>query len=229
MKRITFWLDFISPYAYLAFEQLPQALVGISHAVEYRPVLLGAMLQHHGQKGPAEIESKRAWTFRHVHWLAARMGVAIETPLRHPFNPLPLARLAIACGPNRRVCETIFRHVWRGGEDAVDATRLAQLQNLLEPGVDPRDAAVKSALRANTDEAIAAGVFGVPSFGLDDGRVFWGLDALPMLADALRSDPWFDGPAWEREGAPREGLKLRSPRDAGQLNPRPATGAAPPR
>ena len=208
MKRITFWLDFISPFAALAFERLPQALEGCSYEVAYRPVLFAAMLQQHGHKGPAEIEPKRAWTFRHVHWLAAQQGLPFDTPLRHPFNPLPLLRLATACGPNRQVCETIFRHVWRGGADALDPARLAALRAELAPPLEPDDPAVKAALKAATDEAIACGAFGVPSFGLD-GRVFWGLDALPMLADALRGDAWFDGPAWDREGAPREGVVRR--------------------
>ena len=111
MQRVTFWLDFISPYAHLAFERLPQALQGCSYEVDYRPVLFAGLLQHHAHKGPAEIEPKRAWTFRQVHWLAAQHGIAMDTPLRHPFNPLPLLRLALACGPNRRVVETIFHAV----------------------------------------------------------------------------------------------------------------------
>jgi 2-hydroxychromene-2-carboxylate isomerase len=206
IKRITFWLDFVSPFAYLAFERLPQALEGCSYAVGYRPVLFAGMLQHHGHKGPAEIEPKRAWTFRHVHWLAHERGIALDTPAQHPFNPLPLLRLALACGPNRRVCETIFRHAWRGGADAIDAARLAALQAELAPPRDPAGTDVKAELKAATDEAIARGVFGVPSFELD-GRVFWGLDALPMLAAALKGDAWFDGPAWQREGAPRAGVR----------------------
>ena len=208
MKRIGFWLDFVSPFAYLAFERLPQALEGCSYAVDHRPLLFAGLLQQHGQKGPAEIEPKRAWTFRHVHWLAHQHGLPMETPLQHPFNPLPLLRLAIACGPNRRVCEAIFRHVWRGGADAADAQRLAALQAELAPPRDPASPEVKAELKAATDEAIARGVFGVPSFELD-GRVFWGLDALPMLAAALKGDPWFDGPAWDREGAPRAGVTRR--------------------
>ena len=208
MKALVFWFDVISPFAYLAFERLPQALEGCSYAVEYRPVLFGAMLQHHAHKGPAEIEPKRAWTFRHVHWLAHQHGVTMDTPLRHPFNPIALLRLAIACGPNRRVCEALFRHVWRGGADAADPARLAALRADLAPTLDPDSPEVKATLRANTDDALAQGVFGVPGFGLD-GRVFWGLDALPMLAAALRGDPWFDGPAWDREGAPREGVVRR--------------------
>jgi 2-hydroxychromene-2-carboxylate isomerase len=120
---------------------------------------------------------------------------------------LPLLRLAVACGPNRRVVEALFHHVWRGGgADAVDPARLVALQAALAPARDPGSAEVKAELRAHTDAAIARGLFGVPSFELDDGRLFWGLDALEMLADALRGDPWFDGPAWGREGAPRAGL-----------------------
>jgi 2-hydroxychromene-2-carboxylate isomerase len=208
MQRVTFWLDFISPYAHLAFERLPQALQGCSYEVDYRPVLFAGLLQHHAHKGPAEIEPKRAWTFRQVHWLAAQHGITLDTPLRHPFNPLPLLRLALACGPNRRVVETIFHHVWHGGADAADPDRLAALQAALAPALDPIAPEVKAELKANTDEAIARGVFGVPSFGLGE-RVFWGLDALPMLAGALRGDAWFDGPAWDREGAPRAGVVRR--------------------
>jgi len=205
MKTITFWFDPISPFAYLAFEHLPQALEGCSYAVEYRPVLFAGLLAHWGQKGPAEIEPKRAWTFRHVAWWAHQHGIAIDTPAQHPFNPLPLLRLAMACGPNRRVVEAVMRHVWIGGADATDPARVAALTQALAPTRDPVTAEVKNELRAATDEAIARGVFGVPTFELD-GRLFWGVDALPMLRAALLGDPWFDGPAWDAAARPRPGV-----------------------
>jgi 2-hydroxychromene-2-carboxylate isomerase len=210
MKRIVFWLDVISPFAHLAFERLPQALEGCSYEVEYRPVLFAAMLQQWGQKGPAEIEPKRAWTFRHVHWLAERHGIALDTPAQHPFNPLALLRLAWACAPeastpNRLAVETVLRHVWVGGADANDPERLAALTRLLVLQRDPAAPEVKNSLRQATDAAVQRGLFGVPAFELD-GRLFWGFDALDMLAGALRGDPWFDGPAWEREGRARPGL-----------------------
>ncbi len=209
MKRITFWLDVVSPYAYLAFERLPQALEGLSHEVEYKPILFAGLLKQWGQKGPAEIEPKRAWTFRQVHWLAHRMGIPIATPAEHPFNPLALQRLLLAAGPNRRSCEAVFRHVWRGeGASANDPARLAALREALAPALDPESDEVKAALRANTEAALARGVFGVPTLELE-GRLFWGLDALPMVAGALAGDPWFAGPAWDREGAPRAGVVRR--------------------
>jgi 2-hydroxychromene-2-carboxylate isomerase len=201
MKHITFYLDFISPYAYLAFEQLPLQLMGHSYSVSYKPVLLGALLQHHGQLGPAEIAPKREWTYRHVQWLGHANQLELQMPAVHPFNPLPLLRLAVACGgeqgtPNRFVCETLLRHVWRGGADALDAARLQALMALLAPGRAADSDEVKAQLRAHTDEAAAQGVFGVPTLMVDE-RLFWGFDALPMLRAYLDGDPWFNGPGWD--------------------------------
>jgi len=200
MKQITFFLDFISPYAYLAFEQLPQALQGLSYSVEYRPVLFAGLLKHHGQLGPAEIGPKRDWTYRQVLWLAHRHGIPMQMPAAHPFNHLALLRLALACGSqglaNRYVCETVFRHVWRGGADAVDAQRLQALAALLQPARDPAGDEVKAQLKANTESAIAHGLFGVPTCAVDD-KLFWGFDALPMMRAYLEGDPWFSSGAWE--------------------------------
>ena len=199
MKHITFYLDFISPYAWLAFEELPQALMGLSYSVTYKPLLFAALLKHHGQLGPAEIPSKRDWTYRQVQWLAYSKGRKLDLPASHPFNPLGLLRLAIACDtqgqPNRYVCETIFKHVWIGGQDAADTARLAALTAQLAPKRNPSDDSVKAQLKAHADEAIAKGVFGVPALEVD-GKVFWGQDGLPMLRAYLEGDAWFDGPAW---------------------------------
>jgi 2-hydroxychromene-2-carboxylate isomerase len=204
MKHITFYLDFISPYAYLAFEKLPEALQGLSYAVDYRPVLFAGLLKHHGQLGPAEIAPKREWTYRQVLWQAHRNGVPLQMPAAHPFNPLPLLRLALACGEsglaNRYVCETIFRHVWRGGADAGDAQRLAALAQALAPKRDAASDEVKTGLKGNTEGAIANGVFGVPTCAVD-GKLFWGLDALPMLRAYLEGDEWFSRGDWEAAAA----------------------------
>ena len=210
MKQITFYLDFISPYAYLAFEQLPHVLQGLSYSVDYKPLLFAGLLKHHGQLGPAEIQPKRDWTYRQVLWLAQHHGIPLQMPRSHPFNPLPLLRLALACGSagkiNRFVAETIFRHVWRGGADAGDPARLAALTQTLAPGRDPLSDDVKGELKANAQEAIALGLFGVPSLVVD-GMVFWGFDSLPMLRECLEGGPWFASGEWEQAAALPAGIQ----------------------
>lgn len=204
MKPITCYLDFISPYAYLAFEQLPRALEGLSYQMEYRPVLFAAFLKAKGQLGPAEIPGKRDWTYRQVLWLAHSNGIEMQMPASHPFNPLALLRLALACGDkgviNRYVAETVFRHVWRGGAEAADAQRAGQLRQQLQPKRDPGADDVKAELKANTDEALARGVFGVPTFAVD-GELFWGFDSLPLLRAYLEGDAWFASPQWKDAAA----------------------------
>lgn len=199
MKHITFYLDFISPFAYLAFEELPKALMGLSYSVDYKPVVLGAVLRQHGSLGPAEIAHKRDWTYRHVLWLAHSRSIPLQMPAIHPFNPISLLRLGVATDaqglPNRYVCETIFRHVWQGGLDAADAARLQALTDELAPARSIADADVKAQLKENTDAAIAHQVFGVPAYVVDD-KVFWGLDALPMLRAYLEGDAWFSDANW---------------------------------
>ena len=209
MKHITFYLDFISPFAYLAFEQLPVALKGVSYSVTHKPVLFGAILKHHGQLGPAEIAPKRDWTYRHVLWLAYSLGVPLQMPASHPFNPLGLLRLAVACDgdgtPNRYVCETLLRHVWCGGAEASDAARLQAITGQLAPKRAATSDVVKAQLKANTDEAIERGVFGVPTFEVD-GKLFWGVDALPMLRAYLLGDAWFEG-SWDSVASVTVGVK----------------------
>ena len=209
MKRITFHFDVVSPYAYLAFEKLPRALQGLSYEVELRPVLFAAFLKQHGQLGPAEIPPKRDWTYRQVLWHAHANGIPLQMPAAHPFNPLPLLRLALACGEqgmvNRYVAEAVLRHVWRGGADAADASHLEALKQALQPKRDPASDEVKGELKSNTDAAIARGLFGVPTMEVD-GKLFWGFDALPMLRAFLEGDPWFDA-EWDRAGQIATGMQ----------------------
>jgi len=214
MHQITFYVDFISPYAYLAFHALPQALSGLSYQIRYQPILFGAVLQHHGQMGPAEIPAKREWTYRHVLWLAQQQGCPMRMPASHPYNPLGMLRLATACDehghPNRHVCQQIFQHVWGEGLEASDPQRQAALQVQMAPARDPNSEAVKTQLRDATQAAIAAGVFGVPTMAVD-GRLFWGQDALPMLRNYLEGGVWFQGADWDACAALPKTLERKRP------------------
>jgi len=107
------YFDFVSPFAYLQSEQL--ATLAPKITIRYKPVLFAGILGAHGQKGPAEIPAKRAFTYRFVLWQAKRLGIPLKLPHEHPFNPLPLLRLAIACDCDGAAIHRIFRFVWRDG------------------------------------------------------------------------------------------------------------------
>src|SRR4029453_4253113 len=113
MPSADWYFDFISPFSYLQSERL--ASLAPKLTIRYRPVLFGVLLSHHGHKGPAEIPAKRAFTYRQVVWLARKQGVVLKFPPEHPFNPLPLLRLAIACDCSPDAVQRIFRFVGRDG------------------------------------------------------------------------------------------------------------------
>ena len=214
MKVVDFWFDALSPYAWLAFDRLPQALEGLNVVVNHQPLLLAGLLAHWGQKGPAEITPKRAWTYRQVLWLAQQQGTPLQLPRQHPFNPLALQRLAVAAAPaggtpNRRTVDLLFRHVWcSDGADPNDPAALAALATAVAPLRDPAGDEVKAELRQRTEAAVALGLFGVPTL-VCEGRLFFGLDALPMLRAALAGDAWFDTPAWQEAGDQPPGVQRR--------------------
>ena len=193
MQRVIFDFDIISPYAYLAFERLPAALEGVSHHVEYRPLLFAGLLKAWGNTAPVDVVPKKAWLFRQCAWVAQRDGVPFVPPAPHPFNPLALLRLLVASAPagglpNRHAVALAMRHVWaRDGGDPNDAAALKTLTDAIAPQRDPRGDEVKAELQARTADAVAAGVFGVPFFRLDDGQAFWGQDGMAMLVDVMRA------------------------------------------
>jgi 2-hydroxychromene-2-carboxylate isomerase len=210
MVRIDWYFDVISPYAYLAFEQLPSTLSRITKPVviHYRPVLFAGLLDHFGQKGPAEIPSKRRFTYEHVLWLAHRFGVAVRTPRHHPFNPLPLLRAILAAGGTdgvtREHVAQAFHYVWQQGH-LPDEPEFAALLSRLNIRANALAAdGVKAQLRANTDAAIADEVFGVPTavvrIDKTPARRFWGFDALPMMVDFIENNALFGSEAMQRAG-----------------------------
>jgi 2-hydroxychromene-2-carboxylate isomerase len=183
--KVSWVFDVISPFAYLAFPRLSQLPPHVR--LECVPVLLAGILKHFGQLGPAEIPSKRRFTYRFVLWRARRLGIPMRMPPTHPFNPLAALRLIIAAGSDARAAGTVLDAVFRDGRDASDAEVIADLAGAL--GVaDPQSAlsepAVKERLRTNTDWAISRGVFGVPTLVVGE-ELFWGHDAVDMAIDYL--------------------------------------------
>lgn len=198
MRVFDWYFDFVSPFPYLQLERM--AAWPPEFGVRAKPILFAALLDHWGHKGPGEIPGKRTFVYRQVQWLARREGIPLRFPPRHPFNPLAVLRLAVALGSELEAIRRIYRHIWRDGGE-VDTpegwSALAAQLGVANAGDLVAQPEVKIALRRNGEEAIAAGVFGVPTLVLD-GQLFWGFDSTGMAFDYARDPEAFLSPEMRR-------------------------------
>lgn len=182
------YFDFVSPFAYIqarCFNDLSDYAL-----IRPIPILFAGLLNHFGQKGPAEIEGKREHTYRYCHWYANKHGIPFRMPDAHPFNPLVILRLAILRASTIDEIIILFRGVFEQGllpstKEYIKWVSAELGANLTIPNQWTTD--VKEQLRLNTETAIDNGVFGVPTFRYD-GMNFWGVDSMDMLKESL-TDP----------------------------------------
>jgi 2-hydroxychromene-2-carboxylate isomerase len=193
MRAALWYFDFVSPFAYICLHRLKELPADLT--IEYRPVLFAGLLNHWGQKGPAELPTKRRYTYRWSHWWAHSLGLPFKYPAAHPFNPLHHLRLAISCGSKPEAIRAIFDELWTTGADASDPARFAALSAKL--GIAETGQEAKDQLRKNTDEAVQRGVFGVPTFEAD-GELFWGADSIEYLKDFLENPSVVRNPETQR-------------------------------
>ena len=196
MARIVCFFDFVSPFSYLQFAGYPELFRRAD--VVLRPVVFAGLLNHWGQKGPAEIAEKRKQTYRYVAWQARKLGIALRFPPAHPFNPIHVLRLAVALGATRDVVGTIYDFIWKEGRSVADEwTELCERLKVRDAAALIGAADVKEQLRKNGEQAISAGVFGVPTV-LIDGEKFWGFDATGLLLEYLADPQLFNTPEMRR-------------------------------
>jgi 2-hydroxychromene-2-carboxylate isomerase len=191
---VSWVFDVVSPFAYLALPDLSRLPVGIR--LEYKPVLLAGLLNHFGQMGPAEIPSKRRFTYRFIVWRARHLGLPLRMPPAHPFNSLAAQRLIIAAGNTERAVATVLDAVFRDGRDVANPAVIADLARQVgvpDPQTALADPAVKQQLRENTEWASARGVFGVPTLVIGND-FFWGHDAVDMALEYLEDPEAFHDP-----------------------------------
>jgi len=206
-----FYFDYVSPNAYLAWTQLPALARRYGVAIEPVPVLFAGLLEAHGQLGPAEIRPKVHWMFKNNLRKAALLGVPLHPPVFHPFNPLLALRASsLPLTPSQRwkLVGAIFRAVWVRRLHVSEVAVVGALADdvgldgtvLIDQANQPEG---KARLRQQTDDAIARGVFGVPTVAVGD-ELFWGYDDFPHLELALAGKDPLDRTAWQEwSGLPR--------------------------
>jgi 2-hydroxychromene-2-carboxylate isomerase len=184
---VEFYFDPISPYVWLAARQLDR-FRDTAAQFEFKPILFAALLNAHGQPGPAEIPSKRAYIMRDVSRIAARLGFPFEGPPTHPFNPLRPLRMCTAVtdlADRQRFAIGLVDAAWSRGLDITEDSILANVAAdcgldgaaLLAQSTTPE---VKQQLIDATNTAISLGVFGVPTLRYAS-ELFWGSDRLNDL------------------------------------------------
>ena len=186
-KMVDFLFDPVSPYAWLAAAQLGK-LEAAGAEVRCQPVLFAGLLNAHGGKGPAEIPARRAYTFRDVMRNAARLGLPFAGPPTHPFNPLRALRMCLAVedlAQRKSLVVALLNAAWAQGEDVAEPAVLLKVARDRGLDADALLAAterpeLKQRLVSATQQAVEAGVFGVPTFRLGD-ELFWGSDRMDAL------------------------------------------------
>ena len=198
MTKAKWYFDFISPFAYLQFAQFPNLPTNIE--ITPVPIVFGAILQHWGQLGPAEIPPKRRFVYRFFQWNADQLGIPFTMPPIHPFNPIPALRLCTAAGADIEDTRAVFDLIYGKGiqpDNPEGIQLIGEALNISDPENAMQDPVVKDSLRVNTARATSEGVFGVPSFVIH-GEVFWGGDSTEMMLDFLKNPALFETPEMNR-------------------------------
>ena len=195
---IDWYFDFISPFAYFQHHTLVHKYPDVK--INYYPILFGAVLKNHGNKGPAEIPSKRIMTYRYCNWQAKKRDIPFRFPEVHPYKPISVLRLALAAGISKENVSRIFEFIWVEGMDPSSEKNLKNLASIL--GIENLEEAiqnpqVKKQLRENTDRDSSLDMFGVPTL-IINGKLFWGDDLTEMAMGYLSNPELFDSEDYQR-------------------------------
>jgi 2-hydroxychromene-2-carboxylate isomerase len=216
-QTIRFYFDYISSNAYLAWKELPELAERHGCAIEPVPVLFAGLLEAHGQLGPAEIPAKSWWMGKNNLRKAVLLGVPLNPPAFHPFSPLLALRvssLPLAAAARTALISALFDAVWVRGLHVSEPSVVERVGSELGLSGDALVAQAqqpecKSSLRRQTDDAIARGVFGVPSMEVA-GEVFWGYDDFPYVELFLAGKDPLASVQWQQwSGPPRPSAARR--------------------
>ena len=193
-KTVDFYFDFGSPAAYLAWTQLPRLCAQTGAQLVLKPMLLGGVFQATGNRAPISVPLKGRYLLADLTRFARRYDVPLRMNPNFPINTLNLMRIAVGLQQRQDLrfanyCAAMFRAIWVDAQNMNDPAVVAEV--LAKSGFDAQemlalssDPAVKERLKAETEAAVQRGIFGAPTFFVDD-QMFWGLDRLEFVREAL--------------------------------------------
>jgi 2-hydroxychromene-2-carboxylate isomerase len=193
-KQVEFYFDFGSTYSYLAFRQLPKIVAAHGAQIVWRPMLLGGVFKATGNRSPIDVPAKGRWSFADLQRWARHYGVKFVMNPHFPVNTLAAMRGAVGMQMRgedfARYADAMFTAMWENKRNLAQPEELAAV--VQNAGFDPaafqtmiNDQAVKDELKRVTEEAVARGVFGAPTFFVGD-EMFWGQDRLLFVEQALQ-------------------------------------------
>lgn len=194
-KQVEFYFDFGSPYSYLAFHQLPKIAQSRGAEIIWRPILLGGIFQATGNHSPVEVALKGVHLGTDLQRWAKHFGVPFQMNPYFPINTLPLMRGAVALQMRgdkaglERYMAAVFNAMFEKPRNMGSPEVIGAM--LHEAGFDPaqflamiNEQAVKDQLKKSTNDAVARGVFGAPTFFVGE-EMYWGQDRLHFVDEAL--------------------------------------------
>jgi 2-hydroxychromene-2-carboxylate isomerase len=193
-QTVEFYFDVGSPAAYLAWTQMPRLAAETGAVIDYKPMLLGGVFQATGNKSPMEVPAKGRYVMSDLQRFAQRYQVPFSQNPFFPINTLILMRMAtgVQMQDTSRLAafvDSIYRAVWveaRNMNDPATVAEVLQAASFDAPAMmalaaEPQ---VKERLKAVTQDAVARGVFGAPTFFVN-GQMYWGQDRLDFVKQAL--------------------------------------------
>ena len=193
-KLFDFYFDFVSPYSFLAHEEIKKLEKRNLIKVQYRPILLGGLHNLHGIKAPAFIPSKARFMIRDCKLVAEKKKIKFKFNSYFPVKTVDLMRGVFIAKEDEfedYYIDKIFESIWKDGLNMNDQNIIDKvLKNI---NINPKTfflrasgQSVKNLLRKKTDEAFEKGVFGAPTF-LVNNKIFWGQDRLEYaMAEAKK-------------------------------------------
>ena len=193
-KSLDFYFDFISPYSFIAYKEIQKFEKKYSFKIKYRPILLGGLHNLHGIKAPAFIPSKARFMIRDCKIVSEKKNIKFKFNSYFPIKTLNLMRGVLIAEEDdikNHYVDSIFNSIWRDGFNMNDQIVIEKvLKNI---NINPKtfflrssSQNIKNLLKKKTDEAFRKGIFGAPTF-LVNNKIFWGQDRLEFAIDELKN------------------------------------------